>query len=75
MDYNDLVQELINAYHTPLEGNRVVMIHLFGIRYAEDLAGISIKELLNDAEVPASYYPEIKKAMNLAQYVDIKENF
>ena len=48
-----------------------VRIHLFGIKYADDLHSLSIREVVELAGVP-DYVTEIGKGRNLARYVDIK---
>lgn len=77
MTFEELVQELIATYHLAPQGEAVVRIHLFGIRYADEINNIdySLRDLLDRAEVPQSYYPEIKKGINLSRYVDIKPEF
>lgn len=77
MTFEELVQELVSAYHTALHGEVVVRIHLFGIRYADEIIDneYPIRDLLDRAEVPQSYYPEIKKGINLSRYVDIKPEY
>lgn len=48
---------------------KVVNIHLFGIRYADQIDGMSPKELAQRAGISATYGTEIRKAINLARYV------
>ena len=77
MTFEELVQELVATYHLAPQGEAVVRIHLFGIRYADVITnnGYSIRDMLDRAEVPQSYYPEIKKGINLSRYVDIKPEY
>ena len=77
MTFEELVQELVATYHLAQQGEVVVRIHIFGIRYADVITnnGYSIRDMLNRAEVPQSYYPEIKKGINLSRYVDIKPEY
>jgi len=51
---------------------KVVSIHLFGIRYSEQLRNISLPELVAKAGVHTPYATEIRKGMNLAKYVTLK---
>lgn len=53
--------------------NQTTAIHLFGIRYADELAELSIREILERANMPASYITEIRKGMRLAAYVTIRD--
>jgi hypothetical protein len=42
---------------------------LFGIRYAEELGGMPIGEVVITAGLPKSYQTEVRKGMSLARYV------
>ena len=53
-------------------GQIPVHIHLFGIKYADELRALSIREVVRRAEIPPGYAAEIIKGRNLAGYVDIK---
>ena len=46
-------------------------VHLFGIKYADELANLSIKEVATRAGIPG-YAAEVNKGRNLAGYVVIK---
>lgn len=48
-------------------------VHLLGIRYAEELAALSLPEILKRAGMPATYKTEIRKGMNLAPYVRLRD--
>ena len=47
-------------------------IFLFGIKYADDLAGLSLKAVVAEAGMPPTYYTEIRRGIKLAKYVQIK---
>ncbi len=68
---DDLSKTLKTAYEQSGRGGKVVEIHLFGIRYASQLQGVSLPHLLARAGMSDSYKTEIRKAMNLAPYVTI----
>ncbi|WP_291238962.1 hypothetical protein, partial [Gemmobacter sp.] len=59
-------------YHTAPKGAAVISIHLFGIEFAEELAGQPLKEICLRAGVPVSYGTEIFKGMRLSQFVSLK---
>ena len=59
------------VYGKAPEGEIAVRVHLFGIKYAAELAGLSVKEVATRAGIPG-YAAEINKGRNLAGYVDIK---
>lgn len=53
---------------------QTTMIHLFGIKYSNSIKdyGLSIKNILEYAQLPDSYKTEINKGMKLAKYVVVK---
>jgi len=51
---------------------KVTQIHLFGIKYAEQIKYMSLSELTILADICESYKTEIRKGMNLARYVEVK---
>lgn len=68
----DLATILSQMYHSASLGEKVTMIHLFGIRYAERI-GSDITDIVALAEdVPNSYVTEVYKGMRLAKYVTAK---
>ena len=70
----DLAQKLNSMYHNAPQGEKVLMIHIFGIKYSEDIkvCGASAKEIAISANINESYGTEIQKGIKLAKYVDIK---
>ena len=52
-------------------GHAALCVHLFAIKYADELANLPIKEVATLAGIPG-YAAEINKGRNLAGYVDIK---
>lgn len=50
-------------------------VHLFAIRYADDLTRLPIPLVLHRAGLPASYRTEIAKGINLAEYVQVVRDF
>ena len=69
---DELAQKLKAAYERPGAGGKVVEIHLFGIRHAERLKGVSLPNLLERAGMNESYKTEIRKGMNLAPFVSAR---
>jgi 5-methylcytosine-specific restriction protein B len=60
-------------YFGATDGEKAVSIHLFGIKFAEQLSGASLREIAVRAGVDESYATEIRKGMNLAKYVSVKQ--
>ena len=48
-------------------------LHLFGIKYADELDTLSLPEVVKRADIPSSYPTEIYKGMKLSKYVEIKQ--
>ena len=72
MTIGELATELRRDVNTARDGDRVVRIHLFGIRRARELDGVSLKELVARAGIPHSYHTEVHKGMRLADHVSLK---
>lgn len=73
----EVFAELHNAYCNSAEGQTGVMICIVAIRYANEIinAQISIKQLLEMADVPYTYRTDITRGLNLSKYVDLKPEF
>ena len=69
---HDISRVLHDAWAQAPEGDIVVRIHLFGIRYAEELQGVDLRKLVDAAGIPKPYATEIRKGMRLADYVTLK---
>jgi hypothetical protein len=68
----DEASELLKKmYEGAPEGAMVTSIHLFGIKYANEIGDLPIKQILVGAGMNKSYVTEINKGMNLAKYVQI----
>lgn len=74
MTKQDLAQKLNEMYYNAPEGEKVSMIHLFGIKYSEEIkeCSASTKEIAKAADIKESYGTEISKGVKLGHYVDIK---
>jgi len=70
----DLAQKLNDMYYNAPHSEKVSMIHLFGIKYSEEIkeCGTSTKEIAKAANINESYGTEISKGVKLGCYVDIK---
>lgn len=69
---NDLADELRKAVDAAPKGERVVTIHLFAIRHAARLSGVSAHELAERAGIGKSFGTELRKGIRLAEFVEIK---
>ena len=72
MTEQQLIAELKAALADAKEGERVVSIHLFGIRFARELSGHNKERIAVAAGLGPSLKTEISKGAKLAPYVTIK---
>lgn len=72
MDIGQLADELRKMYDTAPRGEQVAHIHLFGIKYAAELARFAPASVAERAGIGRSYGTEINKGRNLAKYVELK---
>lgn len=70
----ELGRILAEMYDKAPAGYKVANIHLFGIKYADEISNnrISIAEILKVAKMNPSYATEISKGIKLSRYVAIK---
>ena len=59
-------------YHDAPPKGKALSIHLFAIKYADQIRNMSAKDIVVGAELPESYKTEIRKGINLAKYVEVK---
>ena len=65
-------QILAQMYHDALPKEKALSIHLFAIKYADQIRDMSAKDIAVGAGLPESYKTEIRKGINLAKYVEVK---
>lgn len=70
-----LGERLGAMYHNAQRGDAVVMIHLFGIQYADQIkgSGAAVKDIVAAAGISESYVIEVHKGIKLAKYVRVRE--
>jgi 5-methylcytosine-specific restriction protein B len=81
MTLDELAGILAEMYANADRGETATMVHLFGIRYADEIcrnggpaAIISrARQLQTESQIPESYQVEINKGVNLARYVIEKQ--
>jgi len=67
----DIADELRAACKSAKKGDTVVTIHLFGIEHAPRLRGVNLKALAERAGISDTYGTELRKAVRLADYVEV----
>jgi hypothetical protein len=62
---------LKDMYENAQKGDQVVKIHLFGIKYADEIRinSYTPKEILTSAHMQESYQVEINNGIKLSKYV------
>jgi hypothetical protein len=71
MTLNELGAKLSEMYYNAPKGDSVAMIHLFGIKYANEIKGCnySKKDIITQSGISTSYLTELSKGVKLAEYV------
>lgn len=74
MEASELAQILKDMYLNHKDGEAVAMIHLFGIKYRNEIksCGTSPANIAKLAGISEKYGTEINKGCKLAKYVSIK---
>ncbi len=74
MTLSELGEKLASMYQDAPEKESVAMIHLFGIKYAEQIKDLNVScaALAKAAGLNKSYSTEISKGIKLAKYVAVK---
>jgi hypothetical protein len=74
MTLNELGLKLQKMYNDAPAGDSVAMIHLFGIKYANEIEinNYSKKDIIKKSGISSSYLTELSKGIKLAKYVTPK---
>lgn len=73
MTTEEAIRILSDMYHHAPEGEMALQVHLFGIKYADQLEGLPLQEIGERATGRLGYHAEINKGRNLARYVKLKD--
>lgn len=68
------IATLREMYQAAPEGEMVTQIHLFGVKYGHELAGVDLSHLAERATGHRSYATEIAKGIRLAKYVQPRDD-
>ena len=74
MTIKELGRELREMYLNAPKGDAVAMIHLFGIKYADEISNFenAKNEIIQVSGISQSYITELSKGIKLAKYVITK---
>ncbi|MDE0048198.1 MAG: hypothetical protein OXO52_00310 [Rhodospirillales bacterium] len=73
----ELADTLSRMHHRAADGDKAVMVHLFGIRYADEIrhCGASVAEIVRlSALSHTTYATEVSKGVKLARYVSLRSD-
>lgn len=75
MTLNELGTKLSEMYNNTPKGDAVAMIHLFGIKYANEIkkGEFSKRDIIKQSGISSSYLTELTKGVKLADYVILKK--
>ncbi len=75
MTINELGSKLKEMYENASKGDSVTMIHLFGIKYADEILNnnYSRKEIIEKSGISPSYLTELSKGINLSKFVELRK--
>ncbi|MFA5660022.1 MAG: hypothetical protein WC968_01310 [Bacilli bacterium] len=74
LTYNEYLEILKKMYNEAPDGYQMTMLHMFGIRYGDDLKNYSIKNLAFEATGKDFLNVEIGKGIKLSKFVKIIED-
>jgi hypothetical protein len=76
MDIEQLALILKENYKNAAKDEKVYQIHLFGIKYADEIekSKYSLSKILALAALPKSYFGEIRKGIKLAKYFKFNDS-
>ena len=74
MTLNELAGKLSEMCDNAPKGDKVAMIHLFGIKYASEIkdSEYSKKDIIRQSGISTSYLTELAKGVKLSEYVKPK---
>ena len=72
MQIEEAAKILSAMYHQALPKEKALSIHLFGIKYSDEIRDMPSKEIAERAGIKVSYGAEIRKGINLAKYVKVR---
>ena len=74
MTLEEAGRKLRKMYDSAPYGEQVAHIHLFGIKYADELGSLTNMDIVRQAGMRESYHSEVAKGRRLAKYVRPREH-
>ena len=73
MTTDEAIRILSDMYSKAPDRETAVQVHLFGIKYADQLKGLNLRDIAERATGNRNWGTEINKGRNLAKYVKLKD--
>ncbi len=74
MEAKELGSTLRDLYENAGRGKQVTKIHLFGIKYSNEILKAGIKDVIKESGINSTYATEVSKGINLADWVKITKD-
>lgn len=73
MNVVEAAETLTEMYNNAQDGNKMLSIYIFGIRYANELIGLPPKSIIEYSDLKPSLETELRTGLKLAEYVTLKD--
>jgi 5-methylcytosine-specific restriction protein B len=74
MELTEAARLLKHVHANAPEGKKLVYIHLFAIKYADEIRNLSCTRMVDLSGIPTASHVELWRALKLAEYVELKED-
>jgi len=74
MEAKELGSILKGLYDNAKRGQQVTKIHLFGIKYSEEILKAGIRQVIIESGIRSTYATEVSKGVNLADWVKLTKD-
>ena len=72
MTLDEAAETLAREYGAAKRGEMVLSIHLFGIKYADEIGGLSVPGIVRKSGLSDTYVTEVHKGIKLAKHVRLR---
>ena len=73
MTIDEAASNLRELYRAAPRGDKSISVVLFGLKHADDLAGLSVQQVVLRSGIPSNYSPMVNQGRKLARYVALKD--
>ena len=72
MTVHELAKILQDMYENAPNGEQVLRIYLFGIKYHKEIKEVGVKDVIEQSGISSTYQTELSKAVKLGNHVTLK---